>query len=109
MIAGQASLDPKDGEGRSEALRQMLAHPMLQDPAPKGTHARKDKGHSGDAGLDTALYERLGGLRVEYLWPSRDLVVTGAGVLWPADSDPMGSVLQTASRHRPLWIEVNLP
>lgn len=108
-IMGQASLDPTDGEGRPEALRQMLAHPALQDPAPRGTHGRMDIGQSGDAALDTALYDGLGGLRVEYILPSRDIQVAGAGVVWPDDADPAAAVLATASRHRPVWVDITVP
>ena len=108
-IIGQASLDPADGEGRAGALRTLLAHPALTDPAPRGTSGRVDAGQTGDSALDTALYDGLGGLRVEYILPSRDLAVQGAGVIWPPDSDPKAQVLATASRHRPLWVDVSLP
>ncbi len=108
-VIGQASLDPADGEGRAEALRTLLAHPMLQDPAPRGTHGRVDAGQAGDAALDTALYDGLGGLRVEYILPSRDVQVSNAGVVWPSESDPKAAALATASRHRPVWVDISLP
>ncbi|MDZ7905131.1 MAG: endonuclease/exonuclease/phosphatase family protein [Cypionkella sp.] len=108
-IIGQSSLDPLDGQGRPAALRQLLAHPALQDPQPRGASGRKDAGQAGDPALDTALYGGLGGLRVEYILPSRDLTVAGAGVVWPADRDPAAAMLATASRHRPVWVDVALP
>lgn len=109
ILLGQTSLDPMDGEGRPEALRALLSHPALQDPAPRGTHGRNDPEHSGDAALDTALYNGLGGLRVEVILPSADLTARGAGVLWPPDIDPMAATLSTASRHSPLWVDLALP
>ncbi len=109
VIMGQASLDPSDGEGRSEALRALLAHSMLQDPAPRGSHGRQEAGQSGDSALDTAIYPNIGGLRVSYILPSRDAQVIGAGVVWPADSDPHAITLATASQHRPVWVDVTLP
>lgn len=108
-VLGQSSLDPIDGEGRPEALRQLLAHPLLQDPAPRGTHGRVDAGQLGDSALDTALYDGLGGLRVQYILPSRDVQVLGAGVIWPPDSDPQAATLTTASRHRPVWVDIAVP
>jgi hypothetical protein len=109
VVLGQTSLDAIDGEGRPEALRQLLAHPLLQDPAPRGTHGRVDAGQLGDAALDTALYEGLGGLRVEYILPSRDIQVQGAGVIWPPDTDPQATTLAAASRHRPVWVDISVP
>ena len=109
VLLGQTSLDPVDGEGRAAALRSLLRHPALQDPAPKGRAGRSDPGQKGDAALDTALYDGLGGLRVEVILPSAGLAVEGAGVLWPSDQDPLAATLATASRHRPLWVDITLP
>lgn len=109
VLAGTANLDPQDGDGRPDALRALLAHPALQDPRPRGDHGRIDPGHDGDPALDTALYDRLGGLRLAYLLPSADLAVTGAGVLWPRTDDPVAALLAVASHHRPVWIDINLP
>lgn len=109
VLLGQTSLDPADGEGRPEALRALLAHPALQDPRPRGATGRVDPGHKGDPALDTAIYGGLGGLRVEVILPSADLVVEGAAVLWPPEKDPLATPLATASRHRPLWVDITLP
>ncbi len=109
VILGQSSLDPVDGEGRSAALRSLLAHPALQDPEPRGTVDRQDAGQDGDPALDTALYDQIGGLRVEVVLPSADLSATGTGVLWPPDADPFAATLAAASRHRPVWVDIALP
>lgn len=109
VLLGQSNLDPFDGEGRAEAIRALLAHPALQDTAPRGTAQRRDEGQSGDAALDTAFYPKLGGLRVEQVLPSADLHVVGSGVMWPPEDGPMAGGLATASRHRPVWVDVSLP
>jgi hypothetical protein len=110
IIAGDANLDPVDGEGTPAALHALLTHPMLQDPAPRGTAGRLDPGQSGDAALDTALFDApLGGLRLDYLLPSATVTVTRAGVLWPPSSDPLAAALEAASRHRPVWVDIALP
>lgn len=110
ILLGTSNLDPADGEGRREAIAALLAHPALQDPAPRGSSGRVEPGHTGDPALDTALFDpRPGGLRVEVLLPSADLAVAGAGILWPPDSDPMAATWATASRHRPVWTDLRLP
>jgi hypothetical protein len=105
VLLGQPNLDPVDGEGRQAAIRALLTNPALQDPAPRGSHARTDPGQRGDAAQDTALYAQIGGLRVEQVLPSADLKITGAGVVWPPDD----ALLATASRHRPIWVDIMPP
>lgn len=107
VVIGQSNLDPADGEGRPQALRALLALPLLQDPRPRGTARRSDPGQSGDPALDTALYPQTGGLRVEVVLPSSDLAVAASGVLWPPGDDPLSPTLQTASRHRPVWVDLS--
>ncbi|MGL5011864.1 MAG: endonuclease/exonuclease/phosphatase family protein, partial [Paracoccaceae bacterium] len=110
ILLGDANLDPSDGEGRAEALTALLTHPDLQNRAPRGTHSRTDATQSGDPALDTALFDPpLGGLRLEYILPSASLTVTASGVLWPPADDPLAAALTTASRHRPVWVDIDLP
>ena len=109
VVLGQSSLDPVDGEGLPTAIRALLAHPGLQDTKPRGGGSRDDPGHSGDAALDTAYYAGIGGLRVDLVLPSTDLTVIGSGVMWPENGDPFAAMLATASRHRPVWVDIELP
>ena len=109
VLLGDANLDPSDGDGRAQALQALLAGPALQDPTPRGPHGRNEPGHKGDPALDTAFYAKgVGGLRVDYVLPSAELPITGAGVLWPKDG-PLAETLAQASRHRPVWVDVTLP
>ena len=108
VLLGQSNLDPDDGEGLREAVAALLAHPGLQDVAPRGTHNRTEPKQRGDPALDTALYD-FGGLRVEVVMPSSGLKVSASGVLWPPDTDPFAAVLAAASRHRPVWVDISLP
>lgn len=109
ILLGDANLDPADGEGLRNGIARLLADPRLQDPHPKGTHGRTEPDHTGDPALDTAIYDKIGGLRLDLVLPSAGLRVTGAGVLWPADTDPLAADLATASRHRPVWVDVEVP
>ncbi|MFZ1470110.1 MAG: endonuclease/exonuclease/phosphatase family protein [Paracoccaceae bacterium] len=108
VVIGDANLDAVDGDGLRSGITGLLTHRYLQDPAPKGSHGRKEPAQNGNPALDTALYD-FGGLRVDYILPSADLTVTAAGVLWPPDSDPMAATLKAASRHYPVWVDVILP
>lgn len=108
VLIGTANLDPADGDGTPAALDALRTGPF-RDPQPRGTANRSDPGHRGDAALDTADFAATGGLRVDYLLPSPDLTVTAAGVLWPPADNPLAATLATASRHRPVWIDLDLP
>jgi len=109
LLIGDANLDPADGDGLPGAMTALLTHPMLQDPAPRGSHGRSEPAHAGDPALDTVLYPALGGLRLDYILPSRDLAVAAAGVLWPPTEDPFAATLAAASRHAPVWVDIALP
>jgi hypothetical protein len=110
VLLGGSNLDPADGEGRREALAGLLSATALQDPAPRGASGRSEPGHRGDPALDTALFGAgTGGLRTEVILPSADLTVTGAGVLWPPETDPFAATVAEASRHRLVWVDIEVP
>jgi Endonuclease/Exonuclease/phosphatase family len=109
VLLGDGNLDPADGDGLRDGMMALLSHPALQDAAPKGGQDRNDPAQSGDPRLDTVLYADLGGLRLDYVLPSADLAVAGAGVLWPQADDPLLADLTAASRHFPVWVDVTLP
>ena len=119
ILTGISNLDPIDGDGRPAALKALLSHPMLIDPAPQSPGAivasTADGGtnltHKGPAATDTVDWpdapDRPGNLRVTLALPSRDLHLIGSQVLWPADTtDPLGLDVATASRHRLVWLDV---
>jgi len=119
VVLGDLNADPADGAGRDGAIRALLAHPRLQDSAPRsaGGAAAATPGHRGDPARDTADWREDGGpgnLRVDYVLPSRDLRVLGAGVFWPAPGDPLrrlvgeGAPLRS-SDHRLVWVDVTPP
>ena len=111
ILLGDANLDPVDGDGRPEAIVRLLAHPALQDPAPRSRSAPDDPAHDGDPLLDTADYSARdgpGALRVDYIIPSANLRVTGAGVLRPDAGSPLAETAKAASRHFPVWVEISL-
>ena len=111
VLMGDANLDPADGAGHRDAIQALLAHPRLTDPEPRRDGpAVQDPNQTGDPALDTVDWpeaEGPGDLRVSYILPDVSLTVTGAGVLW----DGHGSLprdIQTASRHRLVWVDLRL-
>lgn len=110
VLLGTSNLDPIDGEGDRGAIVALLSDTRLQDPRPVGSHGRpREPGQSGDPATDTALFAGPGGLRTEIVLPSAGMQVTGSGVLWPPETDPIAATLAIASRHRPVWVDLDLP
>ncbi len=109
VILGQSNLDPIDGEGRPEAIRALLASAELQDSQPRGIASTSSPRQKGDPTLDTASYDKIGGLRVEVILPSKDLTIVASGVLRPAGTDALVPKLATASRHWPVWVDLVPP
>lgn len=120
VVIGTANADPLDGESRPEAIRALLRHPALRDLAPESIGAReaaaRDGGvnaqHVGAADLDTVDWPDdagdPGNLRVDYVLPSVDLSVLAQGVVWPSDDDPFSQAVTAASRHRLIWVDVEM-
>lgn len=116
VLMGAANLDPEDGDGRSEAMRSLLAHPALQDVRPRsaGGLAADAGEHTGDPALDTVDWDEPspGNLRVDYVLPSAGLDVVDAGVFWPAPDNPQAALLgedgMTVSRHRLVWVDIEM-
>lgn len=96
VIAGDANLDPIRGEGRHSAIQQLLWDPRLQDPKPRSAHA----------GLNTVSWGKAGKMRVDYILPSREIQVIDAGVAWPETAQSPAAI---ASRHRLVWVDVEIP
>ena len=120
VLLGDANLDPADGDGRSEALLALLSHPRLIDPKPRSAggvlaaarDGGENLGHRGDPALDTADWPdgagQPGNLRVDYVLPSAEWRVLDAGVWWP-EAGPEAEIAAAASRHRLVWVDVELP
>ena len=77
VLAGNANLDPAQGEGLRAEIAALLAHPGLRAVAP-----------TGPFGLATARWPPPGpgALRVQYLMHSPDLVARDQGQVWPDTS-----------------------
>ena len=94
-----ANLDPKDGSGLHQAIRDLLSDQRLSDVSPRGHF-----------GTDTVDWTDPvpGDLRVSYVLPSVHWRIVDSGVLWPAPDDPFSDTVATASRHRLVWLDLTL-
>jgi hypothetical protein len=114
VIIGNANLDPYDGDGITQAMRDFLQNPAITDPEPRSTGGQiaADENQTGDPSLDTADWpnNEPGNLRVSYVLPSADLKVLDAGVFWPAPDDPLHDLLGedglAAGPHRLVWVDI---
>ncbi|WP_345683282.1 endonuclease/exonuclease/phosphatase family protein [Novipirellula caenicola] len=115
VIVGDLNADPADGDGRQDAICRLLDHVRVQDPQPRSTGAAEQTAknnanakHVGDPALDTADFGSSGHFRVDYVLPSSQLNVINAGVFWPRRQDPQRELI-SASDHRLVWVEVEVP
>ena len=46
---------------------------------------------------------------MDYVLPDAGLRVIDSGVIWPATGEPMAETVATASRHRLVWVDIDLP
>lgn len=114
VLAGNANLDPEDGEGNQGPIRRLLADPRLVDPHPQseGGRVAADEGQRGDPARETADWpdDGPGNLRVTYVLPSTGWTVLDAGVFWPAPGTPYASLLGddglAAGPHRLVWVDI---
>lgn len=105
ILAGDANLDPKDGDGRKEAILRLLSDERVVDPQPlrKGD-VTQGEGQRGDPRLDTVDWPgpEPGSLRVSYILPSATLEVRDSGIVADAEEGHIA----TASRHRLVWVDL---
>lgn len=113
VVLGDLNADPEDGDGRPGAIRDLLD--IAQDPRPAsaGGAEAADPAHRGDPALDTADWRQRGGpgaLRVDYVLPSPEWDVAGAGVFWPAPGHPLRRLVGdggiVSSDHRLVWVDL---
>lgn len=112
VLLGDANLDPVDGDGLKPAIQALLDDPRLQDPKPMRPDGplADSPGHLGDPRLDTAAWPspEPGHRRVDYVLPSVDLTVVQSGVYWPVEGEPAAEIVQQASRHRVVWVDLKI-
>lgn len=109
VVMGDMNAVP-DGDAAygQPAIRQLLAHPRLQDPGPKsrGAAAANPRAAKPDEGTTAGFG------RADYVLPCVGLRVGASGVFWPAADDPLSVLVSEpdpASDHRLVWVDVATP
>ncbi len=118
VIMGDYNADPVDGDSRGRAIHQLLDLDVIQNPQPRsagGVEQAQLQGGAnlaqrGDPSLDTGDFNdsQSGNLRIDYILPSKNQRVVGAGVFWPKSDDPLFELVD-ASDHRLVWVDLELP
>ena len=116
VILGDMNADPFDGDGTGKPIRQLLDHPGIHaycEPASEGAvqaaamQGRMNLQHLGSSSFDTSDFndDAVGNLRLDYVLPSDEILVTGCGVFWPVAGAP-GADWIDASDHRLVWADM---
>ncbi|MEZ0470517.1 endonuclease/exonuclease/phosphatase family protein [Luteimonas salinilitoris] len=123
VILGDLNNDPVDGDGRHEAIVELLEHPrVLRYPTPASEGAAIAAATSADAATgDTGparrgapahatgdFGPRVGPLRLDYVLPSTGFEFVDSGVFWPPPGDPAAAIVD-GSDHRLVWVDLRHP
>ncbi|WP_413432145.1 endonuclease/exonuclease/phosphatase family protein [Crateriforma spongiae] len=108
VIMGDLNADPVRGDGRREAIINLLEHDRTTDPQPIGAAVAEKEPSDSVSPHATADFGRNGWMRVDYVVPDQSLELRDSGVFWPGPDSPQRYWI-TASDHRLVWIDVVWP
>lgn len=110
VLMGDLNAEPVRGdlvEGK-RVTDLFLKHPRVQDPRPQSKGSIEAKGTNLP---DYKPFRTHSFGRLDYVLPSKGLVVRNSGVFWPAIGDPHRSLIDepdAASDHRLVWLDLQL-
>jgi hypothetical protein len=109
VVMGDMNADPDGAAAYGQpAIRQLLAHPRLQDPHPRSAGGAAANPSSSRPDETTTA----GFGRADYVLPSVGLEVVASGVFWPPAGDTSAALVNEpdpASDHRLVWVDVLVP
>lgn len=134
VIAGDYNADPNDGDAFQDPIEQLLQHPLVNvtvtPESQGGVLAAVDVNNNGPANathltdpkFDTADFNDAapGNLRVDYVLPSSNVDIVGAGIFWPVEGTadrPLVGEFNTpglfaglpSSDHKAVYVDVTIP
>ncbi len=110
VVMGDLNAEPAKDAGSygRPAIAQLLDLPRVQDPRPQSEGAASGRTPGPPEYPERRTCE-FG--RIDYVLPSTGLAVAGAGVFWPAPSDPLHALVAPPDRssdHRLVWVDVEV-
>ena len=115
VIAGDLNNDPVDGDGRHDAILELLEHPrVLRMATPRSAGGEAKANAYADTGIERRgspahvtgdFGPRVGALRLDYVLPSAGFTPVASGVFWPAPGAPAAAIAD-ASDHRLVWVDL---
>jgi len=115
VIVGDLNNDPADGDGRHDAILELLEHPrVLRYPTPTSIGAEQTSSAYAEKGVVRRgapqhatgdFGPRSGTMRLDYVLPSTGLDYIGSGVFWPANDSPEAKIAD-GSDHHLVWVDV---
>ncbi|MCZ2722723.1 endonuclease/exonuclease/phosphatase family protein [Marinomonas sp. 15G1-11] len=105
VILGDLNASINEGDSFSGGIGGLLAHTRVNnDVTPLSEGARQHSPNIDYSEYHTANWR----VRADYVLPSIDLLVLNSGVYWPNLLDSMSSIVETASDHRLVFIDIEL-
>ena len=112
VVVGDLNADPKDGDGHHSTINALISNPRVSQydaPRSRGGLERANAyalQKLGDNATHTADFgPRVGTLRVDYVLPSKDLIVEKSGIFWPTQDNPSARWTK-ASDHHLVWADM---
>jgi hypothetical protein len=96
------------------AIMQLLGHPKIQDSGKwltsNGGWEGREKGEPEFWERSTAVFGRDFRTRIDYILPSKELIIIDGGVYWPSSTeDSSGNAnSKLASDHRLVWLDMEI-
>lgn len=117
VIAGDLNNDPVDGDGRHEAIVELLEHPRVArhaTPRSEGAaevaakYAQAGITHRGAPAHATGDFgPKAGTMRLDYVLPSVGFAVKDSGVFWPSAASPEAAIAD-GSDHHLVWVDLQV-
>jgi hypothetical protein len=108
IIAGDLNASPDEGDAIKSGILGLINHPRVNDNlSPKSEGGRLHSPDNSNGSEHTAGWR----MRVDYVLPSSLLNVTGSGVFWPKQDDPLFRLIkdrQSSSDHKLVWVDITV-